>query len=176
MWTASQEFDIFWLGLMIKMNFEAIAEKKIQDAMEAGLFDRLPGQGKPLRLDENPHEPVAWRLAHSLLKDNGFTLPWIVERQEIEEAVEAVLKQLANAYRETHGRVAGQQPDIWAQADWRRATNTFTEAALKLNKRIRDYNLTTPSPLFQRSLIEIEKEIARVASEAATAAMWAAAK
>ena len=34
-----------------------IAERKIQDAIEDGLFDNLPGRGQPLDLSVNPFEP-----------------------------------------------------------------------------------------------------------------------
>ncbi|HLF02911.1 MAG TPA: DUF1992 domain-containing protein, partial [Anaerolineales bacterium] len=129
------------------MNFDAVVENKLREAMEAGVFDNLPGKGKPLRLDENPHAPAAWRLAHQLLKESGFTLPWIAERKEIEDAIEAALKRLAQAYRETH-RV--KTPDVWARADWRRATESFGGTATKLNKKIRDYNLSAPSLTFHR--------------------------
>jgi len=155
------------------MNFDAVVENKLREAMEAGVFDNLPGKGKPLRLDENPHAPAAWRLAHQLLKESGFTLPWIAERKEIEDAIEAALKRLAQAYRETH-RV--KTPDVWARADWRRATESFGGTATKLNKKIRDYNLSAPSLTFHRALVEAEKEIARVEREGATTSMWYAAE
>jgi hypothetical protein len=141
------------------MNFDYVVDTKIREAMEAGLFDNLPGQGQPLRLEDNPHEPAAWRLAHDLLKKNGFTLPWIDERKQIEEALAAARQKLATAYRETH---RAESPDVWARADWRRATETFTEALTKLNKRIRDYNLAAPTPTFHRKLVEVEAEIAAV--------------
>lgn len=127
--------------------------------MQEGVFDNLPGKGKPLRLDDNPHEPEAWRLAHKILCDHGYTLPWIDERKQIEEAIEAAFKTLAQAHRETH---RAKEPDVWAQAEWRRATNAFATAAKKLNQRIRDYNLQAPSLTFHRALIDAEKEIARL--------------
>ena len=34
-----------------------IAERKIQDAIDDGLFDHLPGRGQPLDLSVNPFEP-----------------------------------------------------------------------------------------------------------------------
>lgn len=154
------------------MNFDIVVENKIKDAMDAGLFDNLRGAGKPLKLDENPHEPAAWRLAHQLIRDNGFTLPWIEERKSIEELVEKTLRQLAEAYRDTHRT---KTPDIWAQSEWRQVSEAFIGVVQKLNKRIRDYNLTVPSLTFQRTLVDAEKELARVSRDSATANMWKAA-
>ncbi|MEA3440806.1 MAG: DUF1992 domain-containing protein [Chloroflexota bacterium] len=52
-------------------------EEHIRRAMEEGKFDDLPGKGKPLRLDHNPHEDPQWRTAYRMLRNSGFTLPWI---------------------------------------------------------------------------------------------------
>jgi DnaJ family protein C protein 28 len=154
------------------MNFDIVVENKIKDAMEAGLFDNLAGMGKPLKLDENPHEPAAWRMAHQLIKDSGYTLPWIAERKDIEDLVEKALSRLMQDYRATH---RSRTPDVWARAAWRQASEAFAETAAKLNKRIRDYNLQTPTLNFQRALIDVDKEIERVQREAVTGSMWKAA-
>src|SRR5258708_32099254 len=111
------------------MNFDSVVENKFKEAFEAGKFDNLPGQGKPLNLHENPHEPEAWRMASKMLKDQGFTLAWISERKEIEEALEKALSLLAQTYRTTH-RV--KNLDVWAQADRQKAQATFIEPVGKL--------------------------------------------
>src|SRR5215469_16711428 len=61
-----------------------IAERKIREAMEDGAFERLEGAGKPLDLSENPFEDPSLRMAHRLLKNNGFAPGWIEEAREIE--------------------------------------------------------------------------------------------
>jgi hypothetical protein len=154
------------------MNFDIVAENKIKEAMDAGLFDNLAGEGKPLRLEDNPHTPAAWRLAHQIIKDNGFTLPWISARHELEELIEKAYKRLAEAYAETHRT---RPPDIWSQSAWRQARESYSALAFKLNKQVRDYNLQAPSLMFQRALIDPEKEIERAEREATTGAMWKAA-
>lgn len=151
------------------MNFDLVVDNKIKEAIEAGLFDNLPGEGKPLNLSENPHEPAVWRVAYKMLHDQGFTLPWIAERKEIEESLEKAVKLLRQAHQETH-RV--KDPDVWARADWQKAHAAFNESIHQLNKRIRDYNLQTPSSAVQRALIDSEAEIAKV-QQVATA--WQAA-
>jgi DnaJ family protein C protein 28 len=65
------------------------AEEQIRRAMEEGQFDNLPGKGKPLNLDENPYEDPEWRMAHHILHNSGFSLPWIETRREIETNLEA---------------------------------------------------------------------------------------
>jgi hypothetical protein len=61
-----------------------IAERKIREALEEGAFDQLEGAGKPLDLSENPFEDPSLRMAHRLLKNNGFAPGWIEEAREIE--------------------------------------------------------------------------------------------
>ncbi|UCF26898.1 MAG: DUF1992 domain-containing protein, partial [Chloroflexota bacterium] len=59
-------------------------EEIIRRAIEEGEFDDLPGKGKPLQLDQNPHQDPEWRAAHNMLKSGGFSLPWIESLGEIE--------------------------------------------------------------------------------------------
>jgi len=49
-----------------------IAERKIQEAVERGDFDNLPGKGKPLNLDDLTSIPEEHRAAYILLKNAGF--------------------------------------------------------------------------------------------------------
>jgi hypothetical protein len=53
------------------MGFERLAEDRIRAAMNDGAFDRLPGAGKPLDLEEYFKTPADVRLAYSILKNAG---------------------------------------------------------------------------------------------------------
>jgi hypothetical protein len=59
-------------------------DEQIRRAMQEGQFEDLPGQGRPLQLDEDPFEDPDWRLAHHMLRSAGYSLPWIETRREIE--------------------------------------------------------------------------------------------
>ena len=61
-----------------------IAERKIREAMEEGAFDHLEGTGRPISLDENPYEDPAQRMAHRVLRNNGFAPEWILEAKDID--------------------------------------------------------------------------------------------
>jgi hypothetical protein len=52
--------------------------------MQEGAFERLEGAGEPLDLNENPFEDPAQRMAHRLLRNNGFAPAWIEEGREID--------------------------------------------------------------------------------------------
>lgn len=136
-------------------------EEQIRQAIARGDFDNLPGKGKPLDLSENPHEDPGWRLAYRLLKENGYTLPWIETRQNIELDYEKALKSLQQSW-DWRKNAAGRRGLVHAEREWQQALQNFREQMFKLNRRIRDYNLEIPSNQFQRRLINIEQEIANI--------------
>ena len=103
-----------------------IAERKIAEAMEEGAFDHLEGAGKPLDLSENPFEDPADRLAHRLLKNNGFAPAWIEEAREIEAES-----------RRLH------TPDPDSKGD-------FQTRVAALNRRILSFNLKVPATRHKR--------------------------
>ena len=49
-----------------------IAERKIQEAMQNGAFDHLPGVGKPLVMEDLSHLPPEARMAYIILKNSDF--------------------------------------------------------------------------------------------------------
>jgi len=63
--------------------FAAIAERKIQEAMERGEFDGLPGKGKPLDLEDEVMVPPELRLAYKVLKNAGYLPPELELHNEI---------------------------------------------------------------------------------------------
>ncbi len=73
--------------------FQRIAEQRIQDAMERGEFDNLPGAGKPLDLDANPFVPNELRMAYKVLKNAGV-VPQEVETHKEIRSLEAMLTDM----------------------------------------------------------------------------------
>ncbi len=65
--------------------FELIAEQRIQEAIEAGQFDNLPGAGKPLVLDDDRLVPEALRAAFRVLKNAGYIPPEVEQLKELRE-------------------------------------------------------------------------------------------
>ncbi|ACI21001.1 conserved hypothetical protein [Thermodesulfovibrio yellowstonii DSM 11347] len=63
--------------------FEKIAEEKIREAMEQGLFDDLPNKGKPLKFEDMSFVPEDLRLAYKILKNAGCIPPEMEIRKEI---------------------------------------------------------------------------------------------
>ena len=63
--------------------FARIAEAKIQDAMERGEFDALPGRGRPLEFDDMSGVPPHMRLGYKILRNAGVAPPEVELRREV---------------------------------------------------------------------------------------------
>ena len=79
--------------------FSLIVEERIQEAQKEGVFDNLPGKGKPLKLDDDSSVPEDLRLTFKVLK-NSNCLPIEMEmRKDIFN-----LRQLLNTVIDTETR------------------------------------------------------------------------
>ena len=132
-------------------------EQKIAEAIENGEFDDLPGQGEPLSLDALARDE---NLAHRLLVKNGFALPWIEIRIQMDEDWARATKRLSQRLEwiESRGKPGEGSPS------WASAVKTFRQEIEELNQRMDDYNLSVPLALFQRRRLDAEAEIERVIS------------
>lgn len=60
-----------------------IAEQRIREAIDQGLFDNSPYRGRPVRLEENESIAPELRMAFKVLKDAGCLPPEVELRREI---------------------------------------------------------------------------------------------
>jgi hypothetical protein len=74
-------------GLLL---LDQLAEARIEEAIEAGAFDALPGAGRPLDLDDDRLVPEELRAAYRVLKRAGFVPPEIEARKEISSLVSLI--------------------------------------------------------------------------------------
>lgn len=132
-------------------------EEHIRKAIEAGEFENLPGAGHPLNLDENPFEDPEWRTAYRVLRNSGFTLPWIETRREIDRSLEAARNDIKMAWnRWMAGSATSEKQSL---AKWERALARFREDIFAINERIFSYNLEVPADRFQMPVLNVEREI-----------------
>ena len=117
-----------------------IAERKIQDAIDDGLFDNLPGRGEPLDLSVNPFEPPGMGAVNRLLKHNRVLPPWLLLEQEIEAARALAHGALARwEASEANLRDTPIYPGLRAKA-----RDTYARHLKKTNDLILKYNYSSP--------------------------------
>jgi len=68
--------------------FQKIAEQKIQEALQNGEFEHLPGKGKPLVLEDDSRIPEDLRLVYKILKNANCLPPELELKKEITQMKE----------------------------------------------------------------------------------------
>jgi DnaJ family protein C protein 28 len=139
-----------------------VIEEQIHAAQERGDFDNLPGEGKPLQLDENPYAGDR-ALAFHLLQQNGV-LPQELDlgrEVDVDEArAEALLGELRRERDWLLKRPAFSRAR--AQATYARLREEYAkryeDALRQLRSKILSLNIIAPSTL-HRPIIDVEAKM-----------------
>lgn len=151
-------------------DWESWIDQQIREAQERGEFDDLPGKGSPLDLTPNPYAQEE-ELAFKVLKDAGYAPEWI----ELDKAIRGKLDRARavmarrREWREARlGELEGRS-DQWSEAErgrvlasWQQAVAAFETELEAINKEIAELNLKVPSPRFQRSKLDLSRELDRL--------------
>lgn len=79
---------------------EALVERRLEEAAANGELSRLPGEGRPLELDDDRMVPVELRIAHRILKNAGCVPAELGPIAEVRQLIDAAERALD----ETRGR------------------------------------------------------------------------
>jgi len=157
--TGGSDGGILSEGIHKQLAMTFAAEKIIAQAIEDGLFDNLPGQGRPLPIEHNPHSDPSLAAAYRLLQNHGFSLPWIEAGKRIAADLEVARTRL----RQRRGWILRRGVPLSGSIGWRETVADFRTSVAELNRRIIQLNLTVPLPRFQRRWIDAEAELAELA-------------
>lgn len=72
--------------------FDRIAEERIARAVAAGEFDRLPGAGRPLELDDDLLVPAEVRMSNRILRNAGCLPPELETLKEMRGTAESIAR------------------------------------------------------------------------------------
>lgn len=72
--------------------FDMLAEQRIREAQQSGVFDDLPGAGAPLKLDDDAMIPEELRAAYRILKNSGYVPPEVEALRDLRE-IELMLER-----------------------------------------------------------------------------------
>jgi DnaJ homolog subfamily C member 28 len=141
-------------------------DRQIRKAMEDGDFDGLPGEGKPLNLNEDENTPDEMRLAYKILRENDLAPDWIMQGQSIDHRIEDMVKRLERAaitYRAAMtASDASANSRAGAARSWQTVQAKLTASAAKLNQEITTYNLKVPAGVTHKRIFNIQREISRL--------------
>jgi DnaJ family protein C protein 28 len=137
-------------------------EEQIRDAQERGLFDHLPGMGRPLKLSENPYAGDQ-ELSYHLLQSNGFAPREVALAAEIREELATLHQRLARLQQRRARLSARRVPPFPSEKRAFNAALAHTlqayEAALReLNRKILTLSLIAP-PAMHMAMLDVERMV-----------------
>lgn len=118
------------------MLLDDVAESRIAEAVERGDLDGLPGQGRPLDLDDDRMIPETLRVAYRVLRNANCVPPELARHREIreledllaaavpdEELTDAARRRAEHrlaALRRRLGAARGEPGPAWDDSGYRR--------------------------------------------------------
>ena len=141
-------------------------DRQLQELLESGQLEDLPGAGEPLDLSGNPFEPNDMRVANKLMRDNNVSPEWVSLGKALEEKkhnLSAKVRRAKSEYERALGAANSAHPDRQARAKsnakrrLQSAKRNLEIAARQYNDDVRRYNLMIPPPIPARKLYDLEQ-------------------
>jgi hypothetical protein len=142
------------------MDLGRLIEKKLQEAREAGVFDRLPRKGR-LDLGDEDGVPAEDRMAMHLLKINDMAPEWIEDDKALRARYHNARSALLQAYAMRERRLAaaeGAADRTHAEQAWKAARARFEQSIEEMNRDIFHFNLRAPSLAVHRMPLRASEE------------------
>jgi DnaJ homolog subfamily C member 28 len=150
--------------------FDRIADRRIQDAINAGEFDNLAGIGKPLKVEDNPFVPRDLRAAYTVLSNSGYSPDWMVLAQQIDVAIEQLRANADRHFAFLRQRLTEISTDPYAvkylrkevarlKDEHRKAAARHSKAIDEINRNILTFNNTVPIASLLRVPLAHEQEM-----------------
>jgi hypothetical protein len=139
------------------MSIERAIESQIQDAMAAGLFDNLPGAGKPLLFGDGQGLAGDNWLGFRVLQNGGMLPEWLNLAKDIERDRERLDRLDAEHAALCHAAAR--------HGDWKgvlRLRARYEELARSLRTRQDRFNHDAPGIRSQRPAIWVEHHLERL--------------
>ncbi|KAI8079555.1 uncharacterized protein B0P05DRAFT_587016 [Gilbertella persicaria] len=143
-----------------------LTDQKIRAAQTQGVFDHLPGRGKPIPQDPWIHNPFVDRTEYFLnriIQRNGAAPPWIVMQQEVNAEIHRLRSQWLSAMKRCQDEIR-EQHTLLTKArlvkKFEKIEKSFFEKEVeRINARLKSYNVICPMSV-RKQLLEFDKELA----------------
>ncbi len=150
--------------MRMRFDWHDLIEDLIQKGQEKGVFDNLPGKGKPLNLKKNRYEGDR-ELANTLLKENNLRPAWIVTREDIINRTTRLRQDMAHMWRRHDQAFRLAQDETRRGAltiSWDDACRRWEKEINALNGAIGDFNLRRPIDNLELYKLRLDDELKRV--------------
>ncbi|MDQ5826004.1 MAG: DUF1992 domain-containing protein [Chloroflexota bacterium] len=156
----------------ILAKLDRIADRRIQEGIDAGAFSNLEGEGKPIHIEDNPFVPKDLRAAFKVLENSGYAPDWMTVAQEIDADLATIRRRADEHFAHLRNRLAQIGTDPYAvkrlrvevdrlKAQHRRAAAQHSTAIVELNKKIAVFNQMVPIASLLRVPLSLEIEMER---------------
>lgn len=148
----------------MRFEWQDLMDDLIEDGRRRGLFDDLPGQGRPLDLQENIYEGSN-TLANQLMKNNDIRPPWLVLRLEVTGKIDKLrnaIDQTWNRYRTAFAQNRAESHRPALTLGWDEVCQRWQAEIDKLNREIETYNLKRPPGQPEIFKLRLQDELERV--------------
>lgn len=133
-------------------DWQGVVEQRILDGIERGMFDNLPGMGKPLDLDDDRFVPDEYKMAFRMLRSTGLAPLWIDFNKEIR----ADLERLERFRGWVHSRRA-----TISALELQHRRNEYADRVAAINSKMLSHNILAPSSQVHFALLVPDEELAR---------------
>lgn len=141
-------------------------DEQIKDLMAKGGFSNLPGEGKPLKFEDDSHVPAHLRMAHKLLRDNDMAPEWIAAGKDVDAAREKLIADVRRAVRTYRGALndaaRSDQPEqrrAQVEKNWQQTLESLWEAVKGFNRQALSFNLKAPKGVTHKAMFDLDREL-----------------
>ena len=148
----------------MRFQWHDLMEDLIEDGRRRGLFEDLPGAGRPLDLEHNLYEGSN-ALANRLMKHNDIRPAWLTHRIDVSERIDAFREEMRRTwerYRAAFEQAQGVAHRPALSIGWDDACRGWLATIEKLNKEIESYNLKRPRGQPELFKLRLDDELRRV--------------
>lgn len=148
----------------MRFQYRDLMEDLIEDGRRRGLFDDLPGSGRPLDLDANLYESSN-TLANQLMKDNDIRPPWLTHRLDVSEKIDALradVERVWQRYGAARDQAGGDTHRAALAVGWDEVCRNWQTKIEAINRDIDAYNLKRPSGQLELFKLRLADELQRV--------------
>lgn len=148
----------------MRFQWNDLMEDLIEDGRRRGLFEDLPGKGKPLDLENNIYEGSN-TLANQLMKANDIKPVWLAQRIGVSEKIDELRSDIARAWERYRSVLTHAHGDSHRQAlavGWDDQCHRWQQSIEKLNKEIETFNLKRPRGQTELLKLRLGDELKRI--------------